>query len=106
MPTCERQLGVTAEDAGARSEHTVAWLVAEGIVLAERVDCRYGGRPVYLPGARWSQVTRERRYLESDGPAVVTGRTAFFGPLGFDSSPISEVGRVLGHRTRVAEGKI
>lgn len=98
--------GATAEDAGALAERTVAWLVAEGIVLAERVDCRYGGRPVCLPGARWSQVTRERRYLEADGPAVVTGRTVFFGPLGSDSSPISELGRVLGHRTRVVEGKI
>lgn len=81
-------LDATAEDAEALAEHTVAWLVAEEIVLAERADCRYGGRPAYLPGARWSQVTDERRYLESDGLAVVTGRTVFFGPLGSDSSPI------------------
>ncbi|WP_405922732.1 hypothetical protein [Streptomyces sp. NBC_00035] len=106
MLTCEGQLGATAEDAEALAERTVGWLVAEGIVLAERVDCRYGGRPVYMPGARWSQVTRERRYVEADGLAVGTGRAVFFGPLGSDSSPISELGRVLGHRTRVVEGKI
>ncbi|MFF1675052.1 hypothetical protein ACFVYG_03255 [Streptomyces sp. NPDC058256] len=77
----------TAEDAEALAERVVAWLIAEEIVLAERTYHMYD-KPVYTPGPRWSQVTNERHLLASDGLAVVTGRTVFFGALGSDGSPI------------------
>ncbi|MEV7566237.1 hypothetical protein [Streptomyces tanashiensis] len=80
-------LEATAEEAEALGERVGAWLVAEGIAAPGR-DLSVPGRTAYLPGPRWSHVTDERRYPESDGLAVVTGRTVFFGSLATGGSPV------------------
>ncbi|MEU0399032.1 hypothetical protein ABZ318_02090 [Streptomyces sp. NPDC006197] len=80
-------LEATAEEAGALGERVGAWLVAEGIAVPEP-EPSDRDKTWYLPGPRWSHVTDERRSLGTDGLAVVTGRTVFFGSPSTGGSPI------------------
>ncbi|MBB4986127.1 hypothetical protein [Streptomyces nymphaeiformis] len=80
-------LEATAEEAGALGERVGVWLVAEGIATPER-EPSAPDKTWYLPGPRWSHVTDEPRSLGTDGLAVVTGRTVFFGSPGTGGSPI------------------
>lgn len=73
-----------AEELGAR---VVAWLVAEGIVHAERTY-EMLGKSVYSPGPRWDDVTQRPEQGGCDGLAVVTSGTVFWGSLGSDGSPV------------------
>ncbi|MFF0478298.1 hypothetical protein [Streptomyces sp. NPDC004284] len=79
-------LEATAEEAGALGERVGAWLVGEGIAVpaGDLMD----DKAWYVPGPRWTHVTDERRHLGTDGLAVVTGRTVFFGSPGKGGSPI------------------
>ncbi|MFB7453275.1 hypothetical protein [Streptomyces sp. NPDC056194] len=76
----------TADEAGALGERVGVWLVAEGIAAPDpTVD---DDKTWYRPGPRWSHVAEERRHLGTDGLAVVTGRTVFFGSPSTGGSPI------------------
>ncbi|MFF3322961.1 hypothetical protein [Streptomyces sp. NPDC002889] len=73
-------LDATAEDAEALAERALAWLVAEGIVLAEQTHCVFG-QPVRPPGPHWARTAapEDSDGNPSDGLAVTTGRTVFHG---------------------------
>ncbi|MFF8609630.1 hypothetical protein ACF06X_27315 [Streptomyces sp. NPDC015346] len=79
-------IDATAEEAEALGARVVAWLVSEGVVHAERTS-EMLGRPVYSPGPRWDDVTQWPKQ-STDGLAVITRRTVFWGSLGSDGSPV------------------
>ncbi|MEU9226017.1 hypothetical protein AB0D40_16790 [Streptomyces massasporeus] len=65
-------------DAAALAHRVVEWLVAEGVVLADRTNCVLGQPLGHPPGPRWERaVTDDWDHEPWDGLAVHTGRTAF-----------------------------
>jgi hypothetical protein len=80
-------IDATPEEAAALGARVVAWLVAEGIVRAERTY-EMLGRPVHAAGPRWDEATEWPQPGGFDGLAVITGRTVFWGCLGSDGSPV------------------
>ncbi|MFC8294883.1 hypothetical protein [Streptomyces sp. NPDC057250] len=80
-------LDATPEEAEALGARVTAWLVEEGIAVAGE-GFSHHDRPVLTPGPRWSCVTDERRRPSTDGLAVVTGRTVFFGSPSTGGSPV------------------
>ncbi|CAL9492405.1 hypothetical protein SUDANB176_03273 [Streptomyces sp. enrichment culture] len=69
-----------ADEADARrpARRVVEWLVAEGVVLAERTRCVPGQPLGHPPGPHWERaVTGDWDFEPSDGLAVHTGRTGF-----------------------------
>ncbi|MFJ4341849.1 hypothetical protein [Streptomyces sp. NPDC088915] len=91
-------LDATPEEAEALGARVAAWLVEEGIAVAEE-GFSHHDRPVLTPGPRWSYVTDERRWLSTDGLAIVTGRTVFFGSMGIGGSAVCP------HCAEVASGE-
>ncbi|MFF0030560.1 hypothetical protein ACFYS7_20635 [Streptomyces avermitilis] len=71
-------LDARAGEAPEFAARVVEWLVAEGIVLAERTDCVLGRPLGHPPGPNWRRAVGENPDLDpSDGLAVHTRRTAF-----------------------------
>ncbi|MGI5376243.1 hypothetical protein ACQEV2_18690 [Streptomyces sp. CA-251387] len=66
------------------AERVVEWLVAEGIVLAERTDCVFGQPLGHPPGPNWQRAVApdDADWDPWDGLAVYTGRTVFHGGQG------------------------
>jgi hypothetical protein len=70
----------TAEEAAGLAESTVAWLVAEGIVLADRTDCVVGADLGHPPGPGFRlAVETYADEVAYDGLEVRTGRSVFHG---------------------------
>lgn len=73
-------LDASPQDAPRLAERVVEWLVAEGIVLAERTpDCVYGQPLGHLPGPNWERAVTDQPWGRSpgDGLATYTERTVF-----------------------------
>ncbi|GAB2881021.1 hypothetical protein GCM10027074_56630 [Streptomyces deserti] len=71
-----------SEDEAARlAQRVVDWLVAEGIVLAEREDCVLGQPLGHPPGPNWARAAAQddADREPTEGLAVHTGRTVFDG---------------------------
>ncbi len=65
-------------DAARLAGRVVDWLVAEGVVLAERTDCVLGQPSGHPPGPHWDRAVGDDWDFEpSDGLAVHTVRTGF-----------------------------
>ncbi|PZG99314.1 hypothetical protein C1I97_24150 [Streptomyces sp. NTH33] len=77
-------LDVSPRDAPRSARRAVEWLVAEGIVLAERTDCVLGQPLGHPPGPNWQRAVAEDDGDREpyDGLAVYTGRTVFHGGQG------------------------
>lgn len=73
-----------ADEAAGLARSVIDWLVAEGIVLAERTDCVLSQPLGHPPGPNWSHAVAEEdaRWEPSDGLAVHLGRTVFHGGQG------------------------
>ncbi|GAB2753856.1 hypothetical protein [Streptomyces bullii] len=69
------------DEAPRLAQRVVDWLVAEGIVLAEREDCVLGQPLGHPPGPHWERAAAEddADWEPTDGLAVHTGRTVFDG---------------------------
>ncbi|MFI1419619.1 hypothetical protein ACH4VX_16770 [Streptomyces sp. NPDC020731] len=71
-------LDATGAEAERLADRVVAWLAAEGVVLAERTPCVPGQPLGHPPGPHWHRaVTDDWDRPPSDGLAVHTGRTGF-----------------------------
>jgi hypothetical protein len=71
-------LDATEADAESLARRVVEWLVAEGVVLAERTQCVLGQPLGHPPGPHWERAVTDDWDLEPwDGLAVHTRRTAF-----------------------------
>ncbi|MBN0044986.1 hypothetical protein JS756_12875 [Streptomyces actuosus] len=78
-------LDATPQQAARLAERAVRWLVAEGIVLAERTDCVLGPPLGHPPGPHWWRAVgaaRTDREKPFDGLAVYAERTVFHGGQG------------------------
>ncbi|MFF9487008.1 hypothetical protein [Streptomyces sp. NPDC014676] len=77
-------LDAGADEAPGLADRVVAWLVDEGIVLAERTDCVLGQPLGHPPGPNWHRAVAEDDADEEpwDGLAVEVGRTVFDGGQG------------------------
>ncbi|MFE0472043.1 hypothetical protein ACFW2V_10515 [Streptomyces sp. NPDC058947] len=77
-------LDASPEAAPRLAERVVDWLVAEGIVLAERTGCVLGQPLGHPPGPNWARAVapEDTRWEPSDGLAVHLGRTVFHGGQG------------------------
>lgn len=77
-------LQATPRQAAQLAERVVEWLVAEGIVLAERTDCVLGQPLGHPPGPNWQRAAapEDAGWDPWDGLAVYTGRTVFHGGQG------------------------
>lgn len=77
-------LDASPQHAPRLAERVVEWLVAEGIVLAERTDCVLGQPLGHPPGPNWMRAVGldDADRDPSDGLAVYTGRTVFHGGQG------------------------
>ncbi|MFE5729702.1 hypothetical protein ACFQ7A_02145 [Streptomyces sp. NPDC056528] len=99
-------LDATPEEAEALGARVAAWLVEEGIAVAGE-GFSHHDQSVLTPGPRWSCVTDERRRLSTDGLAIVTGRTVFFGSMSTGGSPVcprcAEVASGEGERSSFSE---
>ncbi|MFD8234977.1 hypothetical protein ACFV20_24250 [Streptomyces sp. NPDC059696] len=76
-------------DAEPLARRVVEWLVAEGIVLAERTDCVLSLPEGYPPGPRWERAVDEAAADDEpgDGLAVHAVRTVFHGwPGGLEAA--------------------
>ncbi|MFF2654137.1 hypothetical protein [Streptomyces sp. NPDC058045] len=67
------------EDAQQYADRAVRWLVAKGIVLAERTDCVIGPPLGHPPGPKWAEAVDCHSSQEApyDGLAVCVGREIF-----------------------------
>ncbi|WP_411079851.1 hypothetical protein [Streptomyces sp. cmx-18-6] len=82
---------VTEDAAGPLAARVVAWLVAEGVIGADRTEPGFGAGPGYPPGPRIRAVVDSRGWSEPwQGGAldVVTGRTVFDAGQGADPSSV------------------
>jgi hypothetical protein len=82
-------LDANAADAEPLARRVVDWLVAEGIVLAERTDCVLGLPLGYPPGPLWGRAVDgyDADRQPWDGLAAHTGRTVFHGcPGGLEAA--------------------
>lgn len=71
-------LDASPADAEALAHRVVEWLVAEGIVLADRTDCVLGRPLGHPPGPHWERaVSDDGDHEPWDGLAVHTGSTGF-----------------------------
>ncbi|MDI6518723.1 hypothetical protein QMA61_21255 [Streptomyces coelicoflavus] len=77
-------LDAGADEAALLADRAVGWLVAEGIVLAERTGCVLGEPLGHPPGLNWHRAVAEEDadWKPSDGLAVEVGRTVFDGGQG------------------------
>ncbi|KUM72401.1 hypothetical protein [Streptomyces curacoi] len=77
-------LAASPQQAPHLAERVVEWLVAEGIVLAERTDCVLGQPLGHPPGPHWQRAVGpdDADWDPWDGLAVYTGRTVFHGGQG------------------------
>ncbi|CAL9531204.1 hypothetical protein [Streptomyces sp. Tu 3180] len=77
-------LDAGADEAARLADRVVAWLVDEGIVLAERTGCVLGRPLGHPPGPNWHRAVAEddAGWKPSDGLAVEVGRTVFHGGQG------------------------
>ncbi|MFE9171004.1 hypothetical protein ACFYNZ_16000 [Streptomyces kebangsaanensis] len=77
-------LDASPREAPPLARRAVEWLVAEGIVLAERTDCVLGQPLGHPPGPNWRRAVAEDDgdWEPYDGLAVYTGRTVFHGGQG------------------------
>ncbi|MFC9614471.1 hypothetical protein [Streptomyces sp. NPDC056938] len=75
-------LQATPADATALAARGLDWLVAEGIVRAERTDCVLGAPLGHPPGPLWAKAVEQVDWEPSDGLKVETGRTVFHGGQG------------------------
>jgi hypothetical protein len=75
-------LDATPVDAPALAARGLAWLVEEGIVLAERTDCVLGAPLGHPPGPLWAKAVGREGWEPSDGLRIETGRTVFHGGQG------------------------
>ncbi|MEU1573798.1 hypothetical protein ABZ519_22085 [Streptomyces collinus] len=82
-------LDANAAEAEPLARRVVDWLVAEGIVLAERTDCVLGLPLGHPPGPLWGRAVHGADADDElwDGLAVHTGRTVFHGwPGGLEAA--------------------
>jgi len=77
-------LDATPQDAPRLARLLTEWLVAEGIVRAERTDCVLGQPLGHPPGPDWHRAVAPADADDEpyDGLAVHTGRTVFTGGQG------------------------
>ncbi|CAL9534901.1 hypothetical protein SUDANB106_04133 [Streptomyces sp. enrichment culture] len=75
-------LDATPADASFLAARGLAWLVAEGIVRAERTDCVLGAPLGHPPGPLWTKAVRHRDWEPHDGLNIETGPTVFHGGQG------------------------
>jgi hypothetical protein len=77
-------LDARPEEARGLADRVVAWLVTEGIVLADRTDCVLGQPLGHPPGPNWRRAVsgQDADWEPWDGLAVYTQRTVFFGGQG------------------------
>ncbi|MDQ0714182.1 hypothetical protein QFZ55_003634 [Streptomyces luteogriseus] len=82
-------LDANGADAEPLARRVVEWLVAEGVVLAERTDCVLSLPMGHPPGPRWGRAVGEAAVDDEpwDGLAVHAGRTVFHGwPGGLEAA--------------------
>ncbi|MFJ9601776.1 hypothetical protein [Streptomyces althioticus] len=72
------------DEAAEYAERGLAWLVSEGVVLAERTVCVLGAPLGHPPGPDWLRACspEDAEWKPSDGLAVEVGRTVFGGGQG------------------------
>ncbi|MEY9487940.1 hypothetical protein RKD26_003734 [Streptomyces calvus] len=77
-------LDAGADEAARLADRAVAWLVTEGIVLAERTGCVLGLPLGHPPGPNWHRAVADddAEWKPTDGLAVAVGRTVFDGGQG------------------------
>jgi DNA-directed RNA polymerase subunit RPC12/RpoP len=75
-------LDATQADASALAARGLGWLVAEGIVSAERTDCVLGAPLGHPPGPLWTKAVDHQDWEPGDGLNIETGRTVFHGGQG------------------------
>ncbi|MFD7322650.1 hypothetical protein ACFV9D_16415 [Streptomyces sp. NPDC059875] len=70
-------LDATPTEAPALAARAVDWLVAQGIVRAERTDCVLGAPLGHPPGPRWASAVAYEDGEPSEGLRIEVGRTVF-----------------------------
>jgi hypothetical protein len=72
-------LDATPEDAAELAARGLAWLVAEGIVSADKTDCVLGAPLGNPPGAHWAKAVTDPDWELGGGLNIEIGRTQFWG---------------------------